>query len=245
MRLQSESILVLATHCGFAGEQFGGFAHIHSANRIAEPQQQSDPRREIRRPETQHRFNALAHRFCAAQPAEFFRGGFFEKQRDVRHALGPAHDKNGAAASKHLLVCERDRLATRRAVALNGYRRHRFRNSGAQSDHSRKICGVRRLSDTAENDFVHQSGIEPGPREQRVDGNASQFVRSQPGEVRASFGERRPEPVNNYQSVVLHEDLSFMRIFPPSHVRSSLRSIRPGTPLFSASPDDGPQVSAL
>ena len=62
------------------------------------------------------------------------------------------------------------------AVAMDRHGRHRFRHARPQGDDARDVRGFRRLADAAENDLVDQLRIEPGAGQQRVHGDAAQFV---------------------------------------------------------------------
>ncbi len=99
MRTQGERVLHSAAKFKFPRKHFGGFAHIQVADRIRQAKHQSNPRLEIRRPEGGHGLGALHQRFGAGEPAEFFRGGGIEQQRNIRHAFGLAHNEDGPAAA--------------------------------------------------------------------------------------------------------------------------------------------------
>ncbi len=80
---------------------------------------------------------------------------------------------------------------------MHGEGRDTFRNAGAQGDDARYIRRICRLGHAAEDDLIHQRRIQPSAGQQGVHSDATKFIRTEFGEVRASFAERRADAVHD------------------------------------------------
>src|SRR5437879_4174863 len=95
--MQRKLVLRASRDAKFARERLGGLAHVLAANGIGQAQQQADAWAKIGGTKTGERLESLAKSLCAGQAAEFLGSSAREQQRDVRHALGAADNKNAAS----------------------------------------------------------------------------------------------------------------------------------------------------
>ena len=110
-----------------------------------------------------------------------------------------ADDKDGAAAGGHFFLRLRHGFAAGGAVAMDGDGGDGFGNAGAQRNDARDVGGVRRLRHAAENDLVNERGIQVRAGQQRVDGDAAEFVRAERGQIGARLAKRRAHAIHNDQ----------------------------------------------
>ena len=87
-----------------------------------------------------------------------------------------ADDKDGTAPGGHPFIGRRDRFKAGSAIAMDRDGRDRFGDARAQGDDARDVRRFGGLADTAENDLIDQLRIEAGAGQQRVHGDAAQFV---------------------------------------------------------------------
>ena len=116
---------------------------------------------------------------------------------------------------------------------MHCHRRNRLGNSRPQGDDARNIGRLKRLAHAAKNDFINPAWVEARPGEQRVDGDAPQFVRAGPREIGAHFTKGRADSVHDDQSLGLH--------LASSRVSAALASWSDRSPSGAwVGPDAGP-----
>ena len=208
--LQSELVLLRSRHAEFTRKYFSRLAHVQTTDRVGQTKLQSHARCKVRRTKSSDGAQLLAERLCLRQRSKFYRGRLPEQQRNLRHTFRAANDKHRTAARDHLFVSLRERLTTRRAVAVNCDRWNMLRNPATKSDDTRHVGGIDRLAHTTENHFIDPARIEAGAGKQCVDGNTTQFVSSQLRKVGAHFGERRANSVNDDKSFGFHLSASIV-----------------------------------
>ncbi len=176
MGLHGEPVLVFPADPVFAREDFRGFAHVQSADRIGEAELQGDAGLEIGKAKFSQRGEFFPHRLCAGQRPVFLRRARLKEQRHLRHVLRAADHEDFAASRRHPFAGRRHRFKAGGAVAMHRDGRHRFRYARPQRDDPRDVRRLGGLADAAENDLVDALRIEAGAGEQRAHGDAAQFV---------------------------------------------------------------------
>jgi len=113
-------------------------------------------------------------------------------------------DEDGTAPGVYFFRCLRQRFAAGSAIAMNGHGGNAFGDPGAQGDDARDVGGIRRLRNAAEDDFIHERGVQPGAREQRVYGDAAKVLGAAMRKVRAGLAKGRADAVHDNEPLSIH-----------------------------------------
>src|SRR6185503_19616390 len=108
------------------------------------------------------------------------------------------------SSRSHLFIGLRNGFTSRRAIAVHRDCGNVVRYAGPQSDDTSNISSIRRLGHAAEYHLVNSTRVNARAGEQRVYGDAPQFVRAKAGEIGAHPREWRSNTINNNKTWRAH-----------------------------------------